>query len=107
MTYDICKHHDSNRWLLLSDGKVIGSYTRKSSATRRMNALLATSAEMSNAALAVADKCASGALAADANAVQTPPASNTGGLQKVTRGVFRKCRLGRILVQCRKPSNIL
>lgn len=83
MTYDICKHHDSNRWLLLSDGKVIGSYTRKSSATRRMNALLATSAEMSNAALAVADKCASGALAADASAVQTPPASNTGGLQKV------------------------
>lgn len=79
---------DADKWLLLQDNILIGTYTRKSSATRRLNTLLAQAdnqALMPELALSDAsESCAawtagSHEVATDGKAVQLPPTSNTGG----------------------------
>ncbi|WP_315368858.1 replication initiation factor domain-containing protein [Kingella oralis] len=70
---------EPNLFALYQDEKVIGTYTRKSSATRRMNQLLGVTPKSSGAT--DTDETPKGGMAG--SGVPLPPTSNTGGLKNV------------------------
>jgi len=84
MNYQIIKQSDGT-FSLYRDEILIGVYAHKSSATRKMNKLLATQEEtttstpLGESALAVSDAPMAHATA---RAVEPLPTSNTGGLDK-------------------------
>ena len=73
------EQQENNLFVLYEGEKVIGTYTRKSSATRRMNQLLSVEQECSGAT--ETDETPQGGMAGAG--AQLPPASNTGGLENV------------------------